>query len=159
MLVALVPFLIVAAVVRKFAPRPLDANARLLPDWPAKLLSNGVTIAILVVSAHCFLKDEMERTSSAKIYPLNLNGSDKLPEDAKFMNAIGRVEGEYLYVIEQTRSGRSKRATVYAPFTGRQWTPDQSVAYVVRLHYGYGSKPSADGKGREYSIADRDAEK
>jgi hypothetical protein len=61
MLVALVPFLIVAPVVRKFAPRPLDA--KLLPDWPAILPSSGVTIAILVVSAYFFHKDEMERTT------------------------------------------------------------------------------------------------
>ncbi len=161
--VFLVPFFIVvamvAAIVRRIAPQSRDAGARPLPDWPGNLLSGAAVVAILAVSAHFFLTDEIERTGSAKIYQLNLNDSGKLPDDAKFVSAIGRIQGNYLYVIEKTRSGRTETATVYAPFTGRQWTPGQPVAYIVQLHFGYVTKPSADGKGRQYSIADDSAEK
>jgi hypothetical protein len=163
MAVLLVPFFIVAAMVAailgRIAPRPRDAGAKPLPDWPGNLLSGAAIVAILAVSAHVFLTDEIERTSSAKIYQLNLNDSKKLPDDVKFVTAIGRIQGDYLYIIEKTRSGRTERATVYAPFTGRQWTPDRPVAYIVELHYGYVTKPSADGKSQEYSIAQDDAEK
>jgi hypothetical protein len=163
MAVFLVPFLIVAAMVaailRRTAPRPRDAGAKPLPDWPGNLLSGAAIVAILAVSAHFFLTDEIERTSSAKIYQLNLNDSEKLPSEVKFVSAIGRIQGDYLYIIEKTRSGGTERTTVYAPFTGRRWTPDQPVAYIVQLHHGYVTKPSADGKSRAYSIAQDDAEK
>ena len=154
--VFLVPFFIVEAIVRRIAPRRRDADATPLPDWPGNLLSGAAIVAILAVSAHFFLTDEMERLSSAKIYQLNLNDSEKLPDDVKFVSAIGRIQGEYLYVIEKTRSGRTETTTVYAPFTGGRWTPDRPVTYIVQLHHGYGTKPSADGKSRAYSIA-RDA--
>jgi hypothetical protein len=82
-----------------------------------------------------------------------------LPDDVKFVSAIGKIQGDYLYIIEKTRSGRTERTTVYAPFTGRRWTPDRPVAYIVQLHHGYVTKPSADGKSRAYAIAQDDAEK
>jgi hypothetical protein len=159
MLVAFAPFLSVGVILNKLAPRPRDPTASRPPDWPTKLVSNGVIVVILAVSAHFFLRDEIERTSAANVVRANLNDSEQLPENARFASVIGKIQGDDLYVIEKTRSGRTERATVYAPFTGRQWTPDQTVAYVVRLDYGYGTRPSADGKGKEYSIAANDAER
>jgi hypothetical protein len=157
MLVALAPFLVVAAIVRRLAPR--DPNATRLPEGPAKLLSNGVIVAILAVSAYVFLTNEVARIDAAKVYRLNLSEAEKSPEDAEFVSAIGRIQGGYLYVLEKTRSGRQESATVYAPFTEPQWTPDQPVSYVVALGYGYGTRPSPNGKDREYSIADKDADR
>jgi hypothetical protein len=129
--------------VRKLVPR--DADAARLPDWPADLLSNGAIVAILAVSAYFSLSTETERMGSARIYRVDLNAPEQLPEGAEFVSSIGRIQGNYSYVIEKTQSGRIQSATVYAPFTATQWTPDPPVTYIVALRYGYGYEDAPHG--------------
>jgi len=136
--------------------RSSDPNRRSFPEGAGKQLSAGAIVAILAVSAYSFLTNEIEQTSDAGIQQVDLNQSGQLPAGASYANVTGKMQSAYLYVIEKESYGRTERATVYAPITGRQWTPNQPVAYIVALHHGYSTRQSPDGKTVEYSI-DEDA--
>ena len=102
----------------------------------------------------------MERQASAKIYRVNLNAGEKVPEGAEYVTAVGRIQRDYLYVIdEEKRAGRVQSARVYSPFTAAQWTAERPASYIVALHYGYYTRPSRDGTELEYSLDDNNAER
>ncbi len=82
MLVGLIPFFLGAAIVGSSGRRHAKTDA---PNWPANFIANGAIVAILAVSAYVFLSSELERQASAKIYRVNLNAGEKVPEGAEYV--------------------------------------------------------------------------
>jgi hypothetical protein len=149
-----IPYFAATAVIQKFLPQQAAPGLRVQPEWPENLLSAGIIVAILAVGAHFFIASENEARNSAIINRLDLNASGELPENARFVSAFGRIQSNYLFAIRHLRSGRVERATIYVPFTAKNWAPDKPVSYILQLDYGYARRPSADGRGETYYIDD-----
>lgn len=153
MAVFLIPPLVLLAFIKKPGRAPREPGTKPAPGWAENLVAAGVVAAVVAVAAHFFLRHEIEVNNAAKIYQIDLSdGAKKLPEDAKYVSVVGKVQDDYLYVIETVEDSRTESAKVYVPITGRSWTPDQPIAYVAKLNYGYSTRPAKDGKGLDYSV-------
>ena len=144
------PLAILVGFLGKRKKKLQKTEAKPTSEVPETLVAAGVVVAVIALTAIFFFTHEIAAIKSAKIYETDLGDASKtLPEDARYVSMLGRIQDHYSYTIQSTRFGRAESFSTYAPITARTWTPDQPITYVTEIRYGYDARKNKLGTPAE----------
>jgi hypothetical protein len=117
-------------------PEPLDRLNRPLQhvSWKAVLVVTAIPLVIGAVLVPMFYFSD-QQDQQEKVYAVDLtSGAEDLPKEAKFVELTGVMARSYAFTLKSTLNG-SVSYELFAPITGKGWTPADPVRYFVRHEF------------------------
>jgi len=100
-------------------------------SWKAVLWVTAIPVALAAI-LYPILNYSDKRDQQEKIYTIDLKaGAPDPPKQAKFVELTGLIARPYVVMFKKT-SGGSASYELFAPITGKGWTPADPVRFVVR---------------------------